>query len=284
MEKTWRIIDLVKWGEEYLNQKGIESSRLKMEMIIGKVLDLKRIDLYLKFDQPLLKNELEELRALVKRLASHEPVQYIIGHTDFYGLKIITEPGVLIPRPETEELCKIIIDSFGSDYPESILEIGTGSACIALALAKNFPNSEVYSIDVSDEALKIAEKNQRVNKISNVKFFKMNILEKLPKKKFPLIVSNPPYIASKEIDSLDENVKKYEPHLALSDGSDGLEFYRRFADNFDTMLEPGGDFYLELNEDLAKKINNLFIEKKRFKTEIIQDIFSKNRFLKGKLI
>lgn len=281
MRKVWRIIDLVKWGEEFLSKKAIESPRLSMELLICKVLDLKRIDLYLKFDQPLLKNELEILREYVKRLSAFEPIQYIIGSTDFYGLKILTKPGILIPRPETEELCKIIVEENKKTPPESILDIGTGSGCLALALAKNFPESEVYAIDVSMEALKIAEENQRLNKVSNVKFFNLNILEKKPRKKFPLIVSNPPYISIEDFEKLEPNVREFEPKIALSDGNDGMDFYRFFAKNFKEMLLEGGKFFIELNEDATQKINRIFEDDNSYNYEIKEDMGNKNRFLIG---
>jgi release factor glutamine methyltransferase len=282
MNKIWRIIDIIKWAEPFLDEKGVDSPRLTIELLLAEVLQIKRLDLYLKFDQPLLEDELEKIRAGVKRLAKNEPLQYIIGHTEFYGLKIITQPGVLIPRPETEQLVEMIVLENKDNPPTSILDIGTGSGCIALSLAKAFPQVEVFAIDVSDEAIKIAENNQRINKISNIKFFNLNILEKIPKKIFPLIVSNPPYIASNEIETLDKKVKDYEPNIALSDLDDGFTFYRRFSEIFQNMLEGNGKFYLELNEEKTEIIEEIF-KNNSYAFQIRKDYFGKKRFLVGNL-
>ncbi|MDC1068181.1 peptide chain release factor N(5)-glutamine methyltransferase [Candidatus Kapabacteria bacterium] len=282
-EKVWRIIDIIKWAEPFLSGKNIASPRLSIELLLCEILNLKRIDLYMKFDQPLLETELAKLKSQVLRLANREPIQYIIGHTSFFDLTIKCESGVLIPRPETEELCDIIINKFKGKPPLSILDIGTGSGCIALALAKAFPESEVYAIDVSEQAIKIAEDNKRINKISNVKFFKMNILEKLPKKQFSVIVSNPPYIPSSDMKGLDANVSKFEPSIALTDFADGLTFYKYFADNFVKTLNNDGNFFLELSEDTSQKIKEIFESKNLYDVEIIRDAFDKERFLIGNI-
>lgn len=281
--KIWKVNDLISWGKDYLEKKKVDAPRLSIEQLLCKVLNYSRIDLYLKFDKPLLDNELKELKSYIERLVLNEPLQYILGETEFFGLTLKVDKSVLIPRPETELLCEIITNDLKVNHPESILDIGTGSGCIALSLASSFQKTEVFAIDISYAALRIAEDNARLNKIANVKFFELDILKKVPKKKFPLIVSNPPYISKNDIKKLDKKVKDFEPFEALSDNEDGNSFYLRFANKFSEMLEKSGSFYLELNEDSAKETEELFLATKNYNVELLFDQYSKPRFLKGNL-
>ena len=171
ISKEWKIIDLIKWGNDFLEKKGVEDPRLNMELMLCHIFNYERVDLYMKFDQPLKQSELDVLRDFVKRRVTGEPLQYILGRTNFYGLDFIVDKNVLIPRPETEILVDKVIKDFKEEEEISILDIGTGSGCIAVSLAKYLPQAEMFAIDISKAALKVAEKNAVLNKTANVKFF-----------------------------------------------------------------------------------------------------------------
>ena len=166
---VWTVLTMLEWGTEYFSGKGITQPRLSIEWLLSHVLDCKRLDLYLAFDRPLSQAELEELRALVRRRAQHEPLQYITGHTDFFNCRIDVNPSVLIPRPETEQLVEMVLD-WGAERPHCrVLDVGTGSGCIAIALKKAKPGWDVTGIDISPEALKTATGNAVINE-ADVRF------------------------------------------------------------------------------------------------------------------
>lgn len=276
-DKIWRIIDLINLGEQWFAEKGVNDSRLNIELLLCHVLDYQRIDLYTKFDQPLNKNELDKLRDLVKQRASRKPLQYIIGEVEFYGLNLKCDERALIPRPETEYLIDIIKRNVNKAH--KILDIGTGSACIPLALSRIFPEAEIISIDISQEAIDLANENKISNQIDNVSFLQMNILEEFPKGKFDLIVSNPPYVSTEDYDLLEPELKEHEPSIALTDNLDGLTFYKRFAQIFPEILHDDGVVFLEHGDDQEVEIVELFnvINKE---IEKLKDLNGKFRYLK----
>lgn len=276
MEKIWSILDILTWGRAYFEEKGVDSPRLTMELLVAHVLKKQRIELYTQFDRPLAEGELTTLRAMIKRRAAHEPLQYITGETEFYGLTLAVTPAVLIPRPETELLAEYVIkrvrDSTNADESEiGILDIGTGSGCIALALAKHLPRAAVFGLDVSDDALRLARGNAERHALSNVQFGKINILEAQPKRRFGVIVANPPYIAVEEIEELEPEVRAHEPRIALTDGSDGLRFYRRFSEIFPSMLAEGGWFVVEMGFGQSTQVEEIFAEV-GYQTTIVNDL------------
>lgn len=214
----------------------------------------------------------------VDRLKNHEPIQYIIGIVDFLGLKIHVSKDVLIPRSETEELI-FLIKKYNPNFSGKVIDIGTGSGCIALSLAKDNPNSRVFGIDVSEGALAIATKNAITNTISNVSFFKHHILEKELEDEYDMIVSNPPYVSYAEKSEMRRNVLDYEPHLALfTPDDDVLVFYRKIASIAQNKLKQNGQIWLELNPTYSKEIADLFSQFSF--VEVIEDMYKKNRFLK----
>lgn len=281
MEKTWRIIDVINWGNDYFCKHNIESPRLLIDLLVCDVLQIQRFELYLNYDKPLSKDELLILNSYVKRAAANEPFQYILGKTPFLDLTINVNSSVLIPRPETEELADSIIKRI-QNQPEiiEILDIGTGSGCLAIALAKAFPEKNVYGIDVSLEAIKTAKDNNLIND-SNAKFKFMNILKEVPQKIFDCIISNPPYIELNIYENLDKNVLNFEPRISLTDDSDGLTFYRRFSEIFPVILSPNGFFALEYGDNMQNAVSGLF--ESNFKLEIIKDFAGKERFVFGSL-
>lgn len=281
MSSEWTVGKLQRWGVEFLESKNIDEGKTSIDLILCEVMKLERIELYLKFDLPLNVFELNQIKDYIKRLVNNEPLQYILGKSYFYNLEFIVDKNVLIPRPETEEMVDKIVNDNKDKSDLVVLDIGTGSACIAISLAKNLKKSKVFAIDVSDSALDIAKTNARINKIDNIEFYNLNILEKIPKTKFDIIVSNPPYISNDEFGKLDVTVKDYEPEIALTDYGDGLNFYRRFYEIFDKMLNSDGVFYVENSFEQGKDLEKAF--KKKYDIEIYKDASDIDRFMKGRL-
>jgi len=258
-KKIWTILDLLQWGTIFFSDKKIESPRLNIELLVCSVLNIERIELYLQFDRPLKQDELADLKQKVLKRATGYPLQYIISHTNFFGCKIKLNEFGLIPRPETEILVNTILKCTSKEDKLRILDIGTGSGCIAIALAKHLSNSKIIAIDISKEAISLAKENSILNNIANVKFFQYDIFKGIEaKEKFDIIVSNPPYISKSEYMLLDDTVKKYEPKIALTDESDGLQFYRLFSRIFPDLLKEKGNFYLEIGFGQSKDLLNIF--------------------------
>ncbi len=279
----WTIIDIINWGKEYFKGKGIESPRLNIELILSDILNYTRIELYTNYNQPLNDAELLKIKNFVIRRGKHEPLQYILGKTYFYGYQIIVNSDVMVPRPETEELVNLFIHSFPDKSEKlDILDIGTGSGCIAIALANEFKNSKITAIDISEEALVTARVNINHHSIENILLRKLNIFDcDLRSYRFDVIISNPPYIAEQEFIFLQPEVKEYEPKLGLSDGFDGLTFFRFFSEVFYDILNPGGKFFLEFGMGQSDYINNFF-NNDRYQCEIEKDSAGTPRFLSGR--
>jgi len=219
----------------------------------------------------------------VEALKKHTPVQYVIGEVDFYKLQFYVNPDVLIPRPETEELVDLIIKQNPSEKIHSILDIGTGSGCIAISLAHHFKEAKVTAIDISEGAVKTASGNAEKNNVSNIEFVQVDFLENyVPEKEFDLIVSNPPYIGMSESALMEENVLRYEPHQALFVAdNDPLVFYRKIADEDIKNLKTKGLIYLEINEKYGTETLQLFQNEIYLSAELVKDMFGKNRFIKA---
>jgi release factor glutamine methyltransferase len=235
-------------------------------------------------NQELSVAQLKDLNQFTTQLLAHQPIQYVLGEADFYLLKFKVNSNVLIPRPETEELVYLIIQE-QKNKPVNILDIGTGSGCIPIALKKNLPLAQLIAIDISNEALALAEKNATLNRVE-VTFYKADALNLQSSNwpQFDVIVSNPPYIAQSEMEIMDENVKAHEPHLALFVNDDEpLIFYDKIGDFALTNLKSGGMLYFEINQQLAHETANLLI-KKGFQTTLIKDINQNYRILKAQLL
>jgi len=249
MKKEWTIIDLVKWGTEFFEGKSIESARLNIELLLCDVLKIDRMTIYTQFDKPVAKQELARLKEFVKRRAAREPLQYIIGSQNFCGLDFVVNKSVLIPRPETELLVEKVIDNVMSSKLSSprILDIGTGSGCIALTLGHNIPNALITAVDNENAALEVARENAKKLQIKNVEFVQSDILKSLLESApYDIIVSNPPYIDHAEYGKSQPEVLEYEPKSALTDYAGGLTFYQRFAEIFKELLADRGQFFLEI--------------------------------------
>jgi len=280
VKKTWRIIEIIKWGEEYFKIKGFENPKQEIEWLLCDLLQLKRIDLYLKFEDIINKSKLKKLKSWIKRRIQREPLQYITGKVEFYGLRLISTPQALIPRPETERLVDITLNSLEKIPEPKILEIGTGSGCVSIAVSNKKPKANIVSLDISKDALELAEINAKSNNCKNINFFEMDFLSEIPDDKFDILISNPPYISQKEIKNIMPEVKNYEPRIALTDFEEGLNFYYRIAKVGRTLI-PNGIIILEVG--LGKhpqKVFSLFKEAGFDQLELIKDYNNNERILK----
>ena len=281
VKRTWRIIDILKWGEDYFRRKGFESPKQEIEWLLCDLLELKRIDLYVKFEDKINDVNLNKLKSWINRRVKREPLQYITGETEFYGLKFKTIPQALIPRPETERLVEIALHNIGEDSDSKLLEIGTGSGCISIAISNEKPTLNILSLDISKGALELAEINADLNNCKNIKFLKMDFLNDTPKGKFDILLSNPPYIPVKEIEGIMPEVKNYEPRIALTDNEDGLVFYHRIAKKVKTLIKPKGVILLEVGTgDHPQKVFSLFKQAGYNQLELIKDFNNNERILK----
>lgn len=278
------VLESIQLSTEYLEKKGIESARMNAELLLADILDCKRLDLYLRFDQPLKEIEVNKYREGIARRSKFEPLQYIIGNVEFYGLKFLVDPNVLIPRQETEILIETIIEQSKNRSGLKILDIGTGSGNIPVTLAKHFSDSEIISIDISEEAIKIAKGNAGLNEVENVNFilkdiFDENIISEYSG--FDIIVSNPPYVGKDEFDSLQNEITMFEPKEAVTDFKNGFSFYERITNLGKELLNKNGKLYFELGIDQSEKVKNIF-EKEDYKNiEIKKDYLNIDRVISG---
>ncbi len=254
-------------------------------LILETKFQMKRIDLALQPEIVFTETDVLYWDSIVEQLLQEIPIQYLLGTTSFFGMDFEVNANVLIPRPETEELVAWILEKYSKNrHPISILDIGTGSGCIAIALAKNLPNAKVAALDVSELALKTAKQNADRNAVS-VTFLQKNILETNNfKETFDIIVSNPPYVRNSEKVEIKKNVLEHEPHLALFvDDNDALLFYRKIAVLAQKSLNKNGELYFEINQYLGKEMIAL-LEELGYKDIVLrQDIYGNDRMLYGRI-
>ncbi len=280
------VLEAIKLSTEYLEKKNVESPRANAEILLAEVLNCKRLELYLSFDKPLKENELSSYREFIRKRGLRIPLQYIIGYVDFFGLKLIVNQNVLIPRPETELLVEKIINDYSYSESIRILDIGFGSGNISIALSKNIKNSNMLGIDISEKALEVANLNAENNLVkNNIEFKKFDIitddLSKLGK--FDLIVSNPPYVSLSDFQNLEPELKVYEPSEALTDNSDGISFYKLIISLSKVLLNNNAKIYFEIGKDQHKEIFNLMTESGFSEIKIIKDYSGIERIICGEL-
>jgi len=270
----WRIIDLINWGTERFAENGISNARREMEWFLCDVVDCQRIDLYIQFEDLLHENDLTKLRKMVQRRLSGEPFQHILGKGSFYGRDFRVNNNALIPRPETE----LLIEQLKiRGKVNSLLDIGTGSGCIAITASLEKLAENIFATDHSQSALNVAKENMEKFAVTNIKMTVHNFLQSRFKSKFDVVISNPPYIAYDGMDGLQKEVRDYDPRSALTDNADGLSFYRRFAEQFNNLLKPGGNLILEFGENKQKDdIEKIFLEA-GLKTDFFKDLQKKWR-------
>ena len=283
----WTIQKLLNWTTDYFTEKGIDVPRLSAELLLSGVLSMERIELYTNFERIVTKPKLDALHSLVKRAAEHEPIAYLVGKTEFYSIPLRITPDCLIPRPETELLVERAIEFLrtrGGDK-QFVCDLCTGSGCIAIAIAKNFENAELIATDISDAALNVAAKNvenhqlqDRIQLLCGDLFDP--VLPQLDVCQFDLIACNPPYVSTTEFQTLDKNVKDYEPTSSLLAGADGLDIYRRIAEKIDEFLKPGAALILEIGYAQGQAVKELLEKTSCFtKIKIEKDAQNNDRIV-----
>ena len=265
-----KALDLIKFGERELKQKKIVSSRLDSELLLSKVLKKKREEILINLEQEICQNNLSIYKELITRRSQNEPIAYILREKEFWSKSFFVNPDTLIPRPETEIMVEKLVKIF-KEKKISILDIGTGSGCILISLLSELKDSKGIGIDISKKALIIAKKNIEKHKMQNKIRLLNKSLDSKFYKKFDLIVSNPPYIRSLEIQRLAEDIKKYEPRIALDGGNDGLDLIKKVIYKAKDILKVNGMLALEIGNKQFKKVSKILL-KNNYKIEhIIMD-------------
>ncbi|PIP79745.1 MAG: protein-(glutamine-N5) methyltransferase, release factor-specific [Ignavibacteria bacterium CG22_combo_CG10-13_8_21_14_all_37_15] len=280
------ILELLNLTTPFFEQKGIESARLNAELLLADVLKCKRLDLYLSFDKPVKDDEVDLFRSHVKRRGLREPLQYILGYVEFYGLTFSVNKNVLIPRQETEILIETVLNSIDKETHVNIMDIGTGSGIIAVALAKHLPNAEIIAVDKSPEALVVARLNADSHNVaSKITYLQNDVLAlSLPiAEKQDIIVSNPPYVSLNEFHTLQKEIVIHEPDFAITDFSDGLTFYRKIIASAKDYLKEKGRMYFELGAGQSVEVRSLFELHNFSAITITKDYSNIDRVIKGEL-
>jgi release factor glutamine methyltransferase len=261
------ILDIIRLTTDYLSQKGVETPRLDAEVLLADLLGLNRVDLYVQYDRPMTPAEINDYRDRVRRRAAREPAAYIIGRREFYSLDIHVSPDVLIPRPETELLVDEALDAARKRHSSSdgllqIADIGTGSGAIALALASELgARARIHAVDISPAALDVARLNaERLRLSEKILFYEGDLTAPLTGLRFQLILANLPYIPRDAFHAMVPEVSRYEPHLALDGGEDGLELIQRLVVDAAPLLEPDGALLLEIWPSHGPDLRKLGVE------------------------
>jgi len=276
------VLEAINLSTDFLQKKGIQSPRINAELLLASVLKCKRLQLYLSFDRPLKQNELDDYREMIKRRSSFEPLQYITGYVEFYNLEFKVNPAVLIPRPETEILVETIIGNCNDKI--TVLDIGSGSGIIGISLAVNLQNSNVYCTDISDDAIILAKENaKRHNVISRTSFIIHNIISQPIDfiSVVDVVVSNPPYISKNDFNSLQKEIKNFEPRYALTDESDGFAFFNIIAAKAKNKLNYGGKLFFEIAEGQSSTVKNILQENSFSDIKIVKDYQNIDRVIYG---
>ena len=279
----WTIAGILSWTQGHFEKWRPETPRLDAELLLAFVLGCSRLDLYLKADQPLNQKERKAYRELVQQRADGCPIAYLIGEKEFWSLTLEVNKNTLIPRPDTETLVEntvLQIQNWQIKHPESqclIAELGTGTAAIPLAICAEVKNLHIIAVDCSKDVLEVAARNMERHKSllsprnNLIELVESNLFSKInPTEKLDFIISNPPYIPSKNISSLQVDITQYEPLIALDGGPDGLSFYRYLLETAPSLLTPEGEMFLEIGFDQQANLNLLLKEFPDWKTSVFQ--------------
>jgi len=256
LTERWTVLKILQWTADYFTGKEIASARLEAELLLAATLDLDRVGLYVNFERPLDSSELAAFREQVQRRAKGEPVQYILGETEFWSLPFTVSPAVLVPRADTEVLVEEALSRI--EGPVHLLDVGTGSGAIAVAMAHEKPEIQVTALDCSEEALHVARGNAERNGVAERVSCLAGDLAELPPGPFAMVVSNPPYIPTADCEQLMTEVRDHEPRLALDGGEDGLTAYRQLTSQSGEILLPGGWLLVEVGIGQAEDVVALF--------------------------
>jgi len=287
LPETWTILKLLKWTTGYFKSHHVDQPRAAAEILLAHTLGVRRIDLYVEYDRPLESLELELFKGFIQRRIQREPVAYITGKKEFWSMDLKVTPDVLIPRPETETLVEAafgIIPAQPGPAPLRILDLGTGSGAIVLAMASERPGHSFYAVDRSEKALAVALDNARMRKLDKaITFLQGNWFDPLrdPGRYFDLIVSNPPYISSHEFDALPPEITEYEPRQALEGGADGLEAIRLIIKEAPGHMVPGGWLLFEVGHDQWAAVEKLIAGSGAYSDwSVIKDYSGYNRVVR----
>jgi release factor glutamine methyltransferase len=277
------VLEAIQKSTEFLGKKNVESPRLQTELLLAHLLKMPRMKLYLNFDRVLAAAETDGLRELVKRRGQREPLQHLTGSTSFCGHEIAVSRHALVPRPETELLAELGWKFLVTCHPSLVtaLDFGTGTGCIAIALAAKCPNVSISALDVSADALILAKQNAEQNKVADrIEFLHGDGFAALTAgAQFDLLIGNPPYIASAEIETLEPEVRDFDPRAALDGGADGLDFYRRLAAEARPFLKPDGKIMLEFGDGQSGEIKTIFEAEKWIVEAVREDYSQRARIL-----
>lgn len=280
-QEIWTSLKVLTWTKKFLLSKGVTNARLEAEWLLCAVTGLDRVGLYLQYDKPLNDSELASYRAMVTRRGRREPLQHILGSQEFCGLEYIVNSDVLIPRPDTE----VLVAAALKRVPDAatVLDIGTGSGCVAISLAKSLANAVVTATDISAAALAVASLNAAKNSAA-IEFLVGSLFDPVADRCFDLIVSNPPYIPTAEINHLDQEVRDFDPRAALDGGADGLQIYRQLIPAAVKYLNQGGWLLVEVGIGQAKDVAELFNSTDNYlEADIIRDFGGVERVVAAKI-
>ena len=266
---TWTVGTILNWTQQFFADRKVDEPRLSAELLLAHVLKCRRIELYMRYDCQPTSAQRKTLRPLVARRANHEPIAYLIGKAQFFSLEFAVSPAVLIPRPETELIVDEVLketDFVGhraADRPLDILDLGTGSGCIAVSLAVHRPGARIVATDISPPALQIAQTNAKTHNVADrITFLPGDLYSALPegsheKKPFEFILANPPYVAEANADRVSPSVRRYEPASAVFAGTRGADFHQRIIAGTGEYLAPGGLLLMEIGEDQADIVSEM---------------------------
>ncbi|MDR0956835.1 MAG: peptide chain release factor N(5)-glutamine methyltransferase [Endomicrobium sp.] len=280
---TNSVYTLLKASEEFLSLKNLLTPKFDSELLLSYVLQIKQTRLPLVRNQKLTNNQILRYEKCILRRSKREPIAYITGFKGFMNFEFKVNKSVLIPRPETELLVEIALELAKNENKESVLDLCTGSGCIAISLAKLRKFKNIVASDINSNALKVAKKNSQINNVFNIKFVKSDMFDNINGERFDIIISNPPYVSKEEYDLLESELK-YEPKLALIAQDDGMFFYKEISSKALNYLNNDGFILLELNANKFHEIRHIFLSNSKYKNvEIMNDYSGLSRILKTKI-
>lgn len=280
--EPWTVRRILDWTTAHLTKHGSDSPRLDAEVLLSFARKCERIRLYTNYEDEVSDEQRALMRELVQRRAKSEPVAYLVGHREFFGLDFYVDSHVLVPRPDTETLVMELVDEIQKRTNPSVLDLCTGTGCIAIAAAANSSGAQFLATDISEQALEIAKKNAETNGLSErIQFQLSDCFDGLPEgATFDIIASNPPYIPDAEIETLDADVRLHEPRLALAGGADGLDFYRKIIEQAPGYLKENGVLLLEFSPEQESALKSLFEDSEQFgKADVKADLAGRARVI-----
>ncbi len=283
MSEEWTVRKVLDWTRGHFEKQEIDAPRLTAELLLAHLLKVTRVKLYVDLDRPLQKEELAQYKAMIQRRLAHEPTQYLMGTREFYGRQFAVDKRVLIPRNETELLVEAVLRALPKENPTRVLDVCTGSGCIALSIAAERPQASVWATDLMENALEVARSNaEALGTGARVTFMQGDLFAAVPVgPTFDVIVSNPPYVKTSELATLQKEVRQ-EPRVALDGGADGLDLIRRIATDAMPRLKPGGLLALEVGEDQGPATSELLTRAGYHEVRVELDLERRDRMVFGR--